>query len=82
MVLMILAQAGAPDRIGRIAKLEQALSDIGRDLGVPSQYVVTADEREAMDKQEQEAALAAAAAAAAMSGAAPGAAPGMEGMPA
>lgn len=76
MVLMILAQVGAPDRIGRIARLEPALSDIGRDLGVPSQYVVTADEREAMDKQEQEAAIAAATAAAAMSGA-----PGVEGMP-
>jgi Bacteriophage head to tail connecting protein len=59
MVIMILQQ-----RAVRVAKLEDALSDIGRQLGVPATYIVTSQEREAMDKQEQDAALAAAGAAA------------------
>lgn len=66
MVLMILQ-----DRAGRVAHLEDALSDIGRQLGVPAQYIVTKEEREAMDEQEQQQMQAAAAleAAAATAGA-------------
>ncbi|MGV1900121.1 portal protein [Agrobacterium sp. 22-3674b3] len=54
MVLMILQ-----DRAGRVARLEEALSDIGRQLGVPPEYIVTNEQREAMDKAEQEQAQAA-----------------------
>ena len=66
MVLMILQ-----DRAGRVAHLEDALSDIGRQLGVPAQYIVTKEQREAMDEQEQQQMQAAAAleAAAATAGA-------------
>lgn len=67
MVLMILA-----DRAGRVAHMELALSDIGRQLGVPQEYIVTAEERQQMDEAEQEqaAAMEAAALAAAATGAA------------
>lgn len=57
MVIMILQ-----DRAVRVAKLENALSDIGRQLGVPTSYIVTSGERATMDQRDQEAAAAAAAA--------------------
>lgn len=60
MVLMILAE-----RSGRVAHIEVALSDIGRQLGVPENYIVTTEERQKMDKAEQDAAAAQAALAAA-----------------
>lgn len=59
MVIMILQE-----RAGRVAKLDDALSDIGRQLGVPTNYIVTSDERDQMDKADQEAQAAAAAASA------------------
>ncbi len=62
MVLAIL-QDGAPS----VIKLQDALEHIGHELGVPSRFVVTADERAEMAQQEaeQQAALLAAQAAAA-----------------
>lgn len=60
MVLMIMPQGAA-----RIAHLELALTDIGRQLGVPGEYIVTAEQRAAMDQQmaqQQAAAIAAQAA--------------------
>lgn len=66
MVLMTLAE-----KAGRVAKLEVALSDIGRQMGVPQEYIVTTEERVQMDKAEQQAAaLAAVAGAAGATGAA------------
>lgn len=61
MVIMTLQQGA-----GRVAHLELAFSDIGAQLGVPSKYIVTVDERKEMDekaKQQQAAALAVQAAA-------------------
>lgn len=49
MVLMILAE-GAP----RVAKVEQALTMVGRNLGVPESLMVSTDERAKMDKEEAE----------------------------
>ncbi|MGI2031949.1 portal protein [Rhizobium panacihumi] len=60
MVLMILGE-----RSGRVAHLEVALSDIGRQMSVPDNYIVTAEQRQAMDEAEQQAAAAQALAAAA-----------------
>lgn len=65
MVLMTAAQLGAPQMAMRVAKVETVLADIGRDMGVPSPYIVTADERAQMDQQEAQAAAAAMAMAAA-----------------
>lgn len=62
MVLMIAGQIGQPGFAQRIAKIEIALTQIGRDLGVPSQYIVTDDERKTMDDQAADAAAAAVAA--------------------
>ncbi|PLW77887.1 portal protein [Cohaesibacter celericrescens] len=50
MVLAIL-QEGAPT----VAKLEEALEHVGRELGVPSDYIVTGEERAEMKKQAAEA---------------------------
>lgn len=69
MVLMMAAQLGTPQMVSRIAHVEVALTEIGRDLGVPQNYIVTTQEREAMDKaaeEQQQAAMAAEAAIAAM----------------
>lgn len=63
MVLAILQE-----RAGRVAHLETALADIGSDMGVKSEYIVTAQEREAMDKAEQDQQMAIAAAGAAAGG--------------
>ncbi|TRL39834.1 portal protein [Rhizobium straminoryzae] len=59
MVIMIMAE-----RSNRVAHVEVALADIGGQLGVPRNYIVTPGERQEMDKQEA-AALAAQAALAA-----------------
>jgi len=65
MVLMILQQGAS-----RVAHIEVALSDIGRQLGVPDNYIVTSDERKKMDEAAaQTAALQAVAAAAGVTGA-------------
>ena len=65
---MVFALLG--ERAGRVAKIEPALADIGQQLGVPSNYITTPDERKDMDKkeEEQQAALLAAQAAAALGG--------------
>ncbi len=57
MVLTLVPQGAQ-----RIAHLEVALTDIGRQLGVPSQYIVTTDQRAEIDKRaaEEKAALLAA----------------------
>ncbi len=46
MVLMIMPQGAS-----RVAHLELALTDIGRQLGVPSTYIVTTEQRQTMDQQ-------------------------------
>ncbi|SNY93513.1 Bacteriophage head to tail connecting protein [Cohaesibacter sp. ES.047] len=57
MVLAIL-QDGAPS----VARLQDALEHIGHELGVPSQFIITAKERAEMAEQEAEANMAAMAA--------------------
>lgn len=64
MVLATAAGAGDPAMSKRVARIEMALADIGRDLGVPNKYILTEDERETMKKQEDEAQAAMAAASA------------------
>jgi hypothetical protein len=68
MVLAVVTQTGNPAGAARIAKIEDALTDIGLQLGVPSKYIVTTEERQQMDEQEAQAAAAAMAAAAAAGG--------------
>ncbi|MEY9718795.1 portal protein [Sinorhizobium fredii] len=67
MVLTIMPQGAA-----RVAHLELALTDIGRQLGVPGEYIVTVEQRATMDQQmaEQQAAAIAAQAALGATGAA------------
>ncbi|SNZ20944.1 portal protein [Cohaesibacter gelatinilyticus] len=50
------------ERASNVAKLEDALEHIGHELGVPSRFVVTAEERAEIQKREQEMAAMAAAA--------------------
>ncbi|MHA7968987.1 portal protein [Rhizobium sp. CAU 1783] len=66
MVIMIMAE-----RSNRVAHIETALADIGSQLGVPRNYIVTAEERKTMDQREQDMMTAQALATAA--GATPGA---------
>lgn len=47
MVLTILQQGA-----GSVAKLEDALEHVGHELGVPSKFIVTADERKQMQETE------------------------------
>jgi hypothetical protein len=54
MVITLMRQGA-----GRVAHLELALSDIGRQLGVPVNYIVTEEERQQMDQQQQQQAAAA-----------------------
>lgn len=63
MVLGIAAAVGNPQGAGRIAKVDDILTEIGRDMGVPARLIVTADERRQMDEQAAQAAALAAAAA-------------------
>ena len=49
MVLAILQTEA-----GQVAKLQDALEYIGHELGVPSRFIVTSDERAAMHKQQQD----------------------------
>ncbi|SFO77660.1 Bacteriophage head to tail connecting protein [Cohaesibacter marisflavi] len=49
MVLAILQTEA-----GQVAKLQDALEYIGHELGVPSRFIVTAEERAAMQKQQQD----------------------------
>ena len=51
MVLSIAAATGTPGWAQRVAHLEDALAEIGAELGVPARYIVTSEERKAMDKQ-------------------------------
>ena len=63
MVLAILQTEA-----GQVAKLQDALEHMGHELGVPSRFIVTAKEREAMQKQEAQKQAALIAAQAAMTG--------------
>lgn len=58
MVLSISAALGSPAGATRIAKIEQALVEIGKDLGVDPRFIVTDAERAAMDKQDAQQAAA------------------------
>lgn len=66
MVLAIAAGTGNPAMVGQVAKVELALTDIGKAMGVSSPYIVSIDERAQMQKAaaEQQAAMAMASAAA------------------
>lgn len=57
-MVFAMLQQGA----GRVAHIELALSDIGAQLGIPSKYIVTTDERKQMDADDKAAAAAALAA--------------------
>lgn len=65
MVISIGAAVGQQGFLQQIAKVETALTQIGRDLGVPEMFIVSEEEREQMKEQDQQAAMAAAALAAA-----------------
>uniref|UniRef100_UPI003BA9714D portal protein n=1 Tax=Stappia sp. TaxID=1870903 RepID=UPI003BA9714D len=71
MVFALAGASGNPNSARYVARIEEALAGIGRDLGVPETYIVPKDERDRMQAQDQ-AAAEAAAAAAALSGAAGG----------
>lgn len=43
---------GGPDQVRRVAKLEQALAEIGAALDVPNRLIVTDDERKKMDDEQ------------------------------
>lgn len=68
MVLALAAAGGNPAMAGRVAKIEQALTRIGHDMGVPPDLIVTEDERKAMDEAQAQQAAALAVAAAATEG--------------
>ncbi len=74
MVLQILASTGAPGSVSRIVHLEKLLTDVGREMGIPAEYIVTEKERADIDKQEANKQAAILAAQAAAGGAIPGAA--------
>lgn len=50
MVIMLMQE-----RAGRVAHIEEALTSIGRDLGVPSRMIVSREERQKMDEADQQA---------------------------
>ncbi|MCC4243418.1 portal protein [Stappia indica] len=64
MVVAMAGAAGAPQMARYVAKVEDALAAIGRDLGVPQEFIVTTEEREQLKEEDQAKALAAAGAAA------------------
>lgn len=68
IVLSITAALGQPVSAARIAKIELLLMDIGRDFGVDEKYIVSNEEREQMDQDEQAAIATAAIAVAAAEG--------------
>lgn len=72
IVLSVLGQMGATQTAGRIAKIERLLTDMGKDMGVPDDYIVSQEERDEMDKQEAERQAAMLAAQAALGGGATG----------
>lgn len=55
MVLAIYAGVGTPQRASYVAKIDQALADIGQDMGVPAKYIVTADERKQFEERDRQA---------------------------
>lgn len=61
MVIAIAGSLQSPQMTGQVAKVIPALTDIGRLLGVPSEYIMTDKEREELQQEEQEQAAAAAA---------------------
>lgn len=71
MVIAVAAATGQPGFLSRIAHVERALTSAGRDLGVPNEFIVSDDERKALDQQaqqQQELMMAAQVAAGAMGG--------------
>lgn len=73
MVLAVCGQTQSDPN--RIAKIEQMLLDAGSALGIDPKYIVTSDERQAMDDAESQKAAIAQAAALATGGELPGPAP-------
>lgn len=71
MVIAIISATGNPQGLSRIAHIDKALTDIGRDMGVPGAYIVTDEERKKLDADAAAQAAAAAAAAAALGGGVP-----------
>lgn len=72
MVLAIAAAAGQPRMAAYVAKIEQALREIGKNWGVPNEFIVTEEEGQQMAANDQAQAMALAVAQA--GGAVPGAA--------
>lgn len=71
---LVIALKGTPQALEMVAKVDDALAEIARETGVPSEFVMTKAEREKLQKQLGEAmAVAAAAQAAAAQGGQPGA---------
>lgn len=62
LVLQILASVGNPAGVKRIAHLDQLLTDIGREMGVPTEYIVTSDQRAEIDEKDKQDMIAAQAA--------------------
>lgn len=79
MVIATLASIGQAAGTKRIAHIELMLTELGRDMGVPQRFIVTKDEREQIDADDQKRALAMAAAAAVTQAATGGAAPATAG---
>ena len=65
IVVSMAGAVGQPGVARYVAKIEEALTDIGRRLGVDEAFIVSVDEREKLKQQDQEQALALAAAGAA-----------------
>jgi hypothetical protein len=64
LILAVYAQLGEPAGANRIAKIDDALIDVGVDMGVPSKFIRTVDERKEIAEKEEAQAQALAAAAA------------------
>ena len=54
MVIAVAAATGQPGFLSRIAHVERALPSAGRDLGVPNEFIVSDEERAAIDQQAQQ----------------------------
>lgn len=62
MVLQLAIARQNPAWADRIVKMEDALTELGRDLNVPERWIVTSEERQQMDDDDEAMATAAAAA--------------------
>lgn len=61
MVLQLALARQNPSWADRIVKMEDALTELGRDLNVPERWIVSDNERQQMDERDQAAVAAAAA---------------------